>query len=99
MLRLFRIRGQSLSPEYQSGDFVVTSKIPFLFVSPQPGDVIAFRHPAFGLLIKQVDQFDSSGRMLTVRGTSPESVDSREFGPIPVQRMIGKVIWHVRSPQ
>ena len=34
MLRLFRIDGHSLSPEYQPGDFVLVSKIPFFSILP-----------------------------------------------------------------
>ena len=57
MLRLFRIHGHSLEPEYQSGDFVLVSKIPFLFHPPEAGEVIGFKHPAFGLLIKQIGSY------------------------------------------
>ena len=95
MLRLFRIDGHSLSPQYQPGDFVLVSKIPFLFHPPRAGEIVAFRHPAFGLLIKRVTHFDPATRLLTVHGAHPDSVDSREFGPIPLERVNGKVLWHI----
>jgi signal peptidase I len=95
MLRLFRIQGHSLEPEYQSGDFVLVSKIPFLFRPPKPGDVIGFNHSAFGLLIKQIETYNALTRQVTVVGTHPDSIDSREFGPISAQQIIGKMLWHI----
>jgi len=95
MFRLYRISGYSLTPEYQPGDFVLVSKIPFLFHKPRVGETIAFQHPAFGLLIKQVTQYDSKTQQLTVLGTHPDSVDSREFGTVPTDHLIGKVLWHI----
>jgi signal peptidase I len=99
MLRLFRIRGHSLAPEYQPGDFVVVSKIPFYFHPPGIGDVIAFKHPTYGLMIKAVSHYDPLSRLVAVCGTHPNSIDSQEFGPIPYQRVIGKILWHIHPGQ
>jgi signal peptidase I len=95
MLRLFRIHGSSLEPEYQSGDFVLVSKIPFYFHPPKAGDIIGFKHPAFGLLIKQIGAVNPNTRELSVIGTHPDSIDSREFGPILIKQIFGKVFWHI----
>lgn len=99
MLRVFRIRGHSLAPEYQPGDFVLVSKIPFYFHSPRAGEVIAFHHPAFGLLIKQVERYDPPTATLTVLGTHPDSVDSREYGSIPRHAVLGKILRHIHAPR
>ena len=45
MLKILKVTEDSLAPEYQNGDFVLVSKIPFLFVPPSPGDIIAFHQP------------------------------------------------------
>ena len=95
MLQLFRIRGHSLEPEYQSGDFVLASKIPFFFHSPKTGDVIIFKHPDLGLLIKHIKTFDPETNQLIVLGTHPYSVDSRQLGSISLHQIIGKVLWHI----
>jgi signal peptidase I len=97
MLRFLKVRGDSLAPEFQMGDFVLVSKIPFLFLRPSPGDVIAFRQPGYGLLIKRIQNLTSDGG-LNVMGNHPESIDSRVFGTVRREDMIGKVIWHVRKP-
>lgn len=95
MLRLFRIRGHSLEPEYQPGDFVLASKIPFLFHLPKIGDVIIFKHPEIGNLIKHIENIDPDTDQVIVLGTHPYSVDSRQFGPISRHQILGKVLWHI----
>lgn len=82
-------------PEYEEGDFVLAAKIPFFF-SVTPGDVIVFRHPPYGTLIKHVQATSPGGDQVTVLGTHPDSIDSRTFGPIGLHEIIGKVIWHIK---
>jgi signal peptidase I len=89
--------GDSLTPEFHQGDFVLVSKIPFLFVPPSPGDVIAFHQPGYGLLIKRIQNLNLDGGV-NVIGNHPESIDSRVFGSVRREDIIGKVIWHIRRP-
>jgi phage repressor protein C with HTH and peptisase S24 domain len=96
MLRVLKVAGDSLAPEYQQGDFVLVSKIPFLFIPPSPGTVIAFRQPGYGLLIKRIENISSDGGV-NVIGTHPDSIDSRVFGTVRRGDIIGKVIWHIRK--
>ena len=96
MLRLLKLSGESLTPEYQIGDFVFISKIPYFFTSPAQGDVIAFRQPGYGFLIKRIQEVLPDDK-LNVIGSHPESIDSREFGPISQKNVIGKVIWHIHK--
>jgi signal peptidase I len=96
MPKFLKITGNSLSPEYQEGDFVLVSKIPFWLVSPSEGNIIAFRQPGFGLLIKRIQQVLPDGSV-NVIGTQPESIDSRVFGPVRRENILGKVIWHIRK--
>jgi len=97
MLRILKVTGDSLSPEFQQGDFVLVSKIPFLFVPPSPGDVVAFYQPGYGLLIKRIQNLSTDGGV-NVIGNHPESIDSRVFGTVRREDVIGKVIWHIRKP-
>lgn len=99
MLRLVRVSGDSLTPEYQDGDFVLTLKIPIQLAWPRPGDTLVFRHPVYGTLIKKVERSEPPQRHIFVTGVHPHSVDSRRFGPIGPQDVIGKVIWHIRRPR
>ncbi len=98
MLRLLKVTGSSLSPQYLEGDFVVTVKIPLFLFPLRKGDVIAFQHPQYGRLIKQIESISPDRAQIFVTGTHPGSIDSRSFGPISPASLIGKVIWHVRRP-
>jgi nickel-type superoxide dismutase maturation protease len=98
MCRLLKVHGDSLIPDYQEGDFVLVSKIPFLFASPRPGQVIAFHMPPYGTLIKRVEQVLEGGQSFFVTGTHPRSVDSRQFGPVSRQALLGRVVWHIPKP-
>jgi signal peptidase I len=96
MLRLLRVAGESLTPEFEHGDFVLVSKIPFLFSPPAPGDVVAFYQPGYGLLIKRIQAINPDGGVM-VSGSHPESVDSHVFGAVKPTDLLGKVVWHVRK--
>jgi signal peptidase I len=94
MFRVFAVTEDSMTPEYNEGDFVLTAKIPFLFVL-HPGEVIVFQRQPYGTLIKRVEAISADGQQITVIGTHPHSIDSRTFGPLAPADVIGKVVWHI----
>jgi signal peptidase I len=96
MCRILRVTEHSLVPDYQEGDFVLVCKIPF-FIRIKPGDTVVFRHPHYGTMIKKVSALVPGDRLFVV-GTGRYSVDSRRFGPVPRDSLIGRVIWHLRRP-
>jgi nickel-type superoxide dismutase maturation protease len=98
MIRFFRVSGRSLSPTYRDGDFVLTSKIPIFFRRLTQGDVLVLRHPIYGTLIKHVHRLGPDAGEIYVAGTQEDSVDSRQFGPVRMKQVLGKVIWHIRKP-
>ena len=98
MLRVIKVTGDSLSPEYREGDYVVITTIPFFLNRIRVGDVIVFQQPPFGTMIKKVERILDSGGGFYVSGTHQQSVDSRRFGSIPRGALMGKVIWHILKP-
>ena len=98
MLKFFKISDNSLFPEYGEGDFVLSAKIPFFLDSVRCGDVVVFRHPLYGTMIKKVSHIAGDGNRIYVIGTHENSVDSRQFGALRKDALIGKVIWHIRRP-
>lgn len=98
MLRFIKILNSSLSPEYQEGDFALIARIPLLMDSVRRGDVVAFRHPLHGLMIKKVSRVAGNGDQIYVIGTHENSVDSRQLGAVRKDTLIGRVIWHIRRP-
>ena len=97
-MKILKISGRSLEPGYHDGDYVLVSKIPLLWRGARRGDVVAFRKPPYGLLIKRVEYLTPSGELF-VLGTHAASVDSLQFGPVRQQDILGKVIGHMKRPR
>jgi phage repressor protein C with HTH and peptisase S24 domain len=97
MFKLLRVSGNSLLPSFRDGDFALVSRIPLLFGSIREEDVIAFRHHAYGTMIKKIQSVGPNKDEVYVVGTQENSVDSRRFGAISRRDVIGKVIWHIRG--
>ena len=95
MVQFFKVTGDSLSPDFQEGDFVLLVKIPFFLRTIKPGDVVVFRHALFGTMIKRVERIIPEGDLIEVIGTHTASADSRLFGPIHRSDLVGKVLWHL----
>jgi signal peptidase I len=98
MLRFLRVTGESMTPEFLKGDFVLIAKIPFFCDSIKAGDVIVFLQPDYGTLIKKISHISPRGEAFFVTGSHPLSVDSRQFGPVRCKDILGKVVWHIHAP-
>jgi phage repressor protein C with HTH and peptisase S24 domain len=90
MLKILRVQGDSMTPEYQSGDFVLIAGVKH----PKAGDVIVFHNQFYGTLIKKIEKITEQG--IYVIGTGENSLDSRRLGPVSPDKVQGKVIWHIR---
>lgn len=98
MLKLLKVKGDSLLPDYRDGDFVIMSKIPVFFRKIKPGDIVVFIHPEFATMIKQVERVSQNGDEFFLVGTHFGSIDSRQFGWVKGKSLMGKVIRHIRKP-
>jgi signal peptidase I len=92
ILRLLKVRGASLWPDYREGDYVLAAGVPFPVHNIRAGDVIVFHQPGHGTLIKRVRRVLENGGAYDVRGTQISSSDSRNFGPVLKKQITGKVI-------
>jgi signal peptidase I len=100
MLKLLKVTENSLAPEYQEGDFVLVAKIPFFFFKTlHQGDIVVFKQPLYGTMIKKIEQLFLLQREVYVVGTHPDSIDSHQFGAIAERDLVGKVIWHIQKPE
>ena len=79
------------------GDFVLVSKIPILLDKLSTGDLVVFRQPGYGILIKRVEWRSPDGQFFYATGLHPNSVDSREFGPVKREALLGKVLFQVKK--
>ncbi len=97
MLRVFRVSGDSLSPLYRDGDFVMVSNLPLHTRRLEPGDVVAFRKHPYGVMLKRIDRYNLNDGTLFVIGYHPASIDSRRFGLLEAGQVLGKVVWHISA--
>ena len=94
MIRVLKVTGNSMLPNYQEGDFVVLVTLPFFLKRLKVGDTIVFQHKLYGTLIKRIAAFDPETAEAYVEGANPEGLDSRRLGTIRRENIRGKVIAH-----
>lgn len=93
MISFFRVRGKSMEPLVQEGDFVVAESMSYLFLRPRVGQVVLARHPARGnmLLVKRIVA-ENQGCYWLEGDNSLASEDSRALGWFQRGDLKGKVI-------
>lgn len=100
------IQGKSMLPQYRSGEVVVLLKAAYgirlsgryliRWAEPLPGDVVAVeRQNPRQLIIKRIGETRNQGEIVRyfLIGDNPiESIDSRDFGPVAFDSIIGRVV-------
>ena len=96
-LRRVEVAGGSMAPAFRTGDRLVVRSRPFGPPSwPAVGDVVAVADPRVPsrTLVKRVAAVDRAAGTLEVRGDDPDaSTDSRDFGPVPLAAVVGRVVY------
>ncbi len=82
-------------PTYREGSLVLVNRLSYLFHSPQILDIVVLHDPRNGgMVLKRIIKIKDSAYF--VEGDNKKaSTDSREFGAIPQQLIIGKVIYQL----
>ena len=94
--RRVRVEGPSMLPTLSEGDRLLVARTRRV----RPGDVVALRLPggARRVLVKRVHGRVPDG--VTVLGDNPAaSTDSRDFGPVPVGDVLGRVVRRYFPPE
>ncbi len=92
--RAFHVQGSSMSPTVRDGDVVMIVRQR----SFEPGDLVLAKHPYKQSvnMLKRVTAIDGNGR-LSLAGDNPdESSDSRLFGTVPIEYILGKVVCRLK---
>ena len=91
----YKISGSSMLPTLKTGDMVLVNKVVYWFSSPKKNDLVAVRDPRDRkTLIKRIIKIE--GKSYFVQGDNKNSsTDSRVFGMIGKQDIIGKIIYPV----
>ena len=96
MFQLLRIRGNSIAPYLKDGDFAIIRKH-HPKMDFNVGEYIVFQQKNYGTLIKQIHSINAESKAITVYGSDDFSTDSRLFGDIFEEQVIGKVIFRIHS--
>ncbi|GBC83923.1 hypothetical protein HRbin11_00341 [bacterium HR11] len=98
--RIYRVRGASMYPTLEDGDWVFVDGGAYRRAPPRPGDVVVVRHPFYEgrFIVKRVRAVLETGDLF-LEGDAPyDSTDSHALGPVPVSQVVGRVVrrWSFR---
>lgn len=87
-----QVTGESMLPTVKPGDIVLIDTKAYLQAIPQIGDIVLARHPYKDLsIIKRITDITLEERLVLSSDNPQAGSDSRQFGTISKQRLIGKV--------
>lgn len=84
-----QIAGDSMAPTLRTGQIVIATG---WFGYVRPGDVIVVNHRGLEK-IKRVSDVDSQKGIYVLGDNAAESTDSRSFGWLDPDEVIGRVLW------
>jgi len=97
MFKIYRVRGNSMQPTLNEGDYVVAfSRLVCKFVKPKIGTLIVVDHPEEGVMIKRVAEVLEKHVRL-VGDNQAESITSAVMGNVEFQNIIGRVFYLSRK--
>lgn len=88
--RAFRVDGESMMPAIRTGDAVLIDPAAKIAL----GDVVLARHPYRSSIkiLKRVSAVGPDGALSLIGDNPDESTDSRTFGSISIDLVIGKAV-------
>ena len=88
--RPYQVNGQSMEPTFSQGNLIIISRI----MTPRATDVVVVQ-TQYGEMLKRIVKFDESGQIWVEGDNKEASTDSREYGWLPANSVVGKVIFKV----
>ena len=93
LLLKFKIQGHSMEPTIKNGQTVLVSSLPYIFKKPKVNDVIALEN-GNKILIKRILKMNAQ-EVFIAGDNLEDSLDSRKFGMVSKNKILGKVIYKV----
>lgn len=89
----YEVEGESMVPAVAPGERVLVNKLAYRLSRPRPGDLVVVRDPSKRerLLLKRIDRPAGADRWLVLGANPAASTDSRAFGPVDRELLVGKV--------
>lgn len=86
------VSGDSMHPGVQAGQIILVNRYAYLLGTPEVGDVVVFRNPLSNrLTIKRLAAIADGPLYYVVGDNRSESVDSRHYGALTRDLIIGRV--------
>ena len=97
-------QGNSMEPAIQNGAVLVVFRLKYglrlpkqqkyliRWAQPQKGDVLVFFTPTGELAVKRCIELTNHGSFIAWGDNALASYDSRSYGPVPFDNIIGKVL-------
>ena len=92
LLFRFKVSGHSMEPFLKPGQEILVSSLPYLISKPKIGDVVAFRDNQT-FIVKRIK--DTGIDKYLMAGDNAN--DSKDYGWITRERIVGKLIYRLRS--
>jgi signal peptidase I len=96
--------GHSMEPAIKSGTLLVINRMNYglrlpwqrgfliQWSAPKPGDVVVFYTPSGAIAVKRCEAITEKGDFIALGDNRSLSYDSRSYGPVPADHIIGKVL-------
>ncbi|MDR3138970.1 MAG: signal peptidase I [Treponema sp.] len=96
--------GQSMMPVIKPGSVLLVNKMVYGFrlpwsgayiawwARPKQGDVVVFYTPAGEVAVKRCAEITKKNEFIALGDNTLQSYDSRSYGPVPLDHIIGKVL-------
>ena len=97
MFRIIKIEGESMSPDYNNGDFVIVTRLPLLLNTVKINSVLVFTTQNYGILIKKISDIDRVKKKYFFKGSNKNSVTTEMIGAIDKKDIIGVVLLHFKK--
>ena len=85
----FKIKGDSMIPTFKENDVVLVNRLSYFLSPPKIGDLIILKRGQY--MIKRIKEIKND-EYFVVGDNKKESVDSRRFGWIDREDIVGKVL-------
>jgi signal peptidase I len=101
---LMLVDGRSMNPAIKNGTIVIVNRLQYGFrfpwqkvyllrwAAPRPGEIVVFYTPEGNLAVKRCDTSDDKNTFFALGDNTLHSYDSRNYGPIRADNIIGKVL-------
>ena len=98
-LRRFRVADASMQPALHPGDYVVVNTWAYRSRPPRVGDIVVLRHPREPALhlVKRVADIPSKDEVFVLGDDATRSEDSRAFGTVRREMLVGKVWFRLKA--